>query len=64
LHTQRALDLRLGPESDTCPGHHADSEESPGLGAEAAVGAVLGGEWLVSLGFNVGIVFLLIVVVP
>lgn len=55
LHTQCALDLRLGPESDTRPGHNADSEESPSLGAEAAVGAVLGGERLVSLGSRLGL---------
>lgn len=57
LHTQRALDLRLGPESDTCPGHHADSEESPSLGAEAAVGAVLGGRALLVWGSMLGLFF-------
>jgi hypothetical protein len=40
LHTERALDLRLSPEPDARPSHDANSEKCPGLGTEAAVGAV------------------------
>lgn len=40
LHAQCVFYLGCGPESDACPGHDADTEQGPGLGGEAAVGAV------------------------
>lgn len=40
LHAQSVFYLGCGPESDTCPGHDADTEQGPGFGGETAVGAV------------------------
>lgn len=40
LHAQCVFYLGRGPESDACPGHETDTEQGPGFGGEAAVGAV------------------------